>query len=412
MDSILKVELAVQFIVVDSIQYMPPVFQKLRLETKTYRNVVYFANVPGKTITMKLLYDHLCFMQKFGGVPKYFVELIKRMPAKDVILTVRFSNNEYLKELSEGRISSFLSNYRFRGKARLESEIGKLFSIPVILNKDFDIYHQTHYDPYAFKYLPKKVKSVMTIHDMNFWAIPDYYAPNSRTMRNQINSAKKADHIITISNNSKNDICKYWNISEDKISVIYHGINNEQYDTMPAYTSSNPYILFVGSRNKYKNFEGILESYSRLKTKYPDLHLICAGDSSSNLDLALLDRFRIVDSVKFIQASNKQLISLYKGAKVFVFPSFYEGFGLPILESMAANCPIALSNTSCFPEIAQEAVAYFDPNDINDMTTVIENVICDEKYRSSLINKGARRVKDFSWNKSAEEHLKVYQTLL
>jgi len=361
---------------------------------------------------MKVLYDHTCFMQKFGGVPRYFVELIKRMPLEDVILTVRFSNNEYLKELSEAKIRSFLPNYDFRGKARLESEFGKLFSIPFILNRDYDIYHQTHYDPYAFKYLSKKVKSVMTIHDMNFWAIPNYYSPKSGTMQNQITSAKKVDHIITISNNSKNDICNFWNINEDKISVIYHGINLEDYISKSAYLSDSPYVLFVGSRNKYKNFEGMLESYSRLIMKYPDLQLFCAGNSASKSDTALLHKFRIVDSVKFIQASNQELISLYKGAKVFVFPSFYEGFGLPILEAMASNCPIALSRTSCFPEIAKDAVAYFDPNDVDEMTAVIDKILSDEIYCSSLIERGARRVKEFSWDTSAAEHVKLYQSLI
>ena len=361
---------------------------------------------------MKILFDHLCFNQKYGGVSKYFVELIKRLPEEDVIQTIRYSNNEFLKELSIKKLYSFFPSIEFKGKARLESCIGKIYSAPSLLKNDFNIYHQTHYDPYAYRYLDKNVKTITTIHDMNFWTIPDFYPKNSRLMRNQLISAQKANHIITVSHNSKKDICKYWNIPADKISVIYHGINTEQYNSTPAYISPHPYILFVGSRNKYKNFEGLVKSFSILKKKYPDLKLYCAGMSASNQDMSLLKQFGISNSIMFFQASDQQLISLYKGAKVFVFPSFHEGFGLPILEAMAANCPVVLSNTSCFPEIAQEAGSYFNPYDVDEMTAVIDNVLCDVDYSLSLKEKGAKLVKDFSWDKCAQQHIKLYQSLL
>jgi glycosyltransferase involved in cell wall biosynthesis len=361
---------------------------------------------------MKVLFDHLCFNQDYGGVSRYFVELIKRIPKEDIILTVKYSNNEYLIELPGKRLHSFFSNINFKGKARLIREFGKFFSIPFLLKNDFDIYHQTHYDPYAFKYLPDKVMKITTIHDMNFWTIPSYYKNNNSTMRNQIISAKKADHIITISNNSKNDICKYLNIPEEKISVIYHGINILQFNSIVPFELFKPYILFVGSRNKYKNFEGTIKSFSQLKKMHPDLQLYCAGNPASNQEINLLKSFDVLDSVMFFQASDKELIAFYKGAKVFVFPSFYEGFGIPILEAMASNCPVALSNTSCFPEIAQDAAAYFDPYNIDDITSTIDIILSDENYSSSLKKKGAKRVKDFSWDKSVKEHLKIYQSLL
>lgn len=361
---------------------------------------------------MKILFDHLCFNQRFGGVPRYFVELIKRIPKDDVILTVRFSNNEYLKELSINNLHSFLSSVNFKGKARLEKGIGIFFSLPYLLRNDFNIYHQTHYDPYAFKYLGKKVKTVTTIHDMNYLAIPSYYTANKRKTKNQLISAKCANHIITVSNNSKNDICKYWNIPEDKISVIYHGIDTSKYANISAYESSSPYILFVGARNSYKNFEGIVNSFSLLKKKHHDLQLYCAGNQPTVQEKLFLKQAGVIDDVKFYQASDEQLISLYKGAKLFVFPSYYEGFGLPILEAMAANCPIALSNTSCFPEIAQEAGAYFNPYDVDNMTSVIDHVLSDKDYSFELKEKGNKLVKKFSWEKCAQQHMEVYESLL
>ena len=361
---------------------------------------------------MKILFDHLCFNQKFGGVPKYFVELIKRIPKDDVILSVRFSNNEYLKELSIKNLYSFLSIVNFKGKARLEKFIGIILSISYLLKNNFNIYHQTHYDPYAFIFLRKKVKIVTTIHDMNYLTIPNYYKFSKKKIKNQLISMKKADHIITVSNNSKNDICKYLKIPEDKISVIYHGIDTSKYANISAHDSASPYILFVGARNAYKNFVGFVNSFAILKKKHFDLKLYCAGIYPSSSEKTFLKQAGVIDSVMFFQASDEQLISLYKGAKLFVFPSYYEGFGLPILEAMAANCPIALSNTSCFPEIAQEAGAYFNPYDINDMTSVIEKVLSDEDYCFDLKEKGEKLVKKFSWKKCAHQHMEVYQSLL
>ncbi len=361
---------------------------------------------------MKVLFDHLCFNQRHGGVPRYFVELIKRLPSNDVIMTVRFSNNEYLKEIDLGRLSSFLPGLTFRGKPRIENSIGKLFSIPALIKNNFDIYHQTHYDPYAYRYLNKNVKIVTTIHDMNYWTISGYYSANNRKKQNQLVSAIKADHIITVSENSKEDLCKHLNIPEKKVSVVYHGISTDQYNETDAYDSPDPYILFVGSRNEYKNFEGIIKSFARLKKKYPDLKLYCAGSPVRKPEIMILKELQLSDSVIFIQASNRQLISLYKGAKVFVFPSFYEGFGIPILEAMAANCPIALSNTSSFPEVAQDAGAYFNPHDVDHMTSVIDNLLNNEQYRRSLIEKGNKRIKEFSWDNCARRHLEIYNYLI
>ena len=361
---------------------------------------------------MKILFDHLCFMQKFGGVPKYFVELIKRLPQEDVILTIHYSNNEHLKDLAIDRLHPFFPKLSFKGKPRIESEFGKLFSISQIIRNKFDIYHQTHYDPYAFNFLNRSVKKVTTIHDMNYWTIPEYYRRNSRLMRNQILSAQKADFIITISNNTKADISKYLNIPQDKIAVIPHGIDKNQYDHVEAYKSRNSYILYNGSRNKYKNFEGFIKSFAKLKIMHRDLLLFCAGQPAREHELRLLKYLEIENSVKFYQATDQQLISLYKGAKVFVFPSFYEGFGLPILEAMASNCPIALSNTSCFPEIAGDAGAYFNPYDTDEIARVIHNIIINEEFSNDLRKKGTNRIKNFSWEKSAQRHLEVYQSLL
>lgn len=361
---------------------------------------------------MKILYDHLCFWQKYGGVPRYFIEIMKRMSSENYICTAKISNNEYLKELGVKTIP-FLPKIKFRGKSRIESTIGKLVSIPIIRKGNYDIYHQTHYDTYAYKYLPKNVRTVTTIHDLNFYTVPQFYSSKGRLKDDLETSVKLADHIITISNNSKNDLINHLDCSEDKISVIHHGIDLEKFSSsISSPIIGNPYILYVGARNKYKNFDSVIKAFSVLKIKYSDLKLYCAGIAPNSSELDLLNKYNIKNDVLFFQSSDQQLIELYRNAVLFVFPSYYEGFGLPILESMAAGCPVVLSNTSCFPEIAGNAGIYFDPYDIDSMIHAIESVILNSEIRNRMIRIGKERVKTFSWEASVAKHIVVYESLI
>lgn len=364
------------------------------------------------TINMKILYDHLCFWQKYGGVPRYFIEIMKRISPENYVCTAKISNNEYLKEIGVETIP-FLPKVKFRGKSRIEAEVGKLISIPIIKKGNYDIYHQTHYDTYAYKYLPKNVRTVTTIHDLNFYAIPQFYSSKRVLKKHLETSVKLADHIITISNNSKKDLIKYLGCAEDKISVIYHGIDLGKFS--PSVSSpiiGNPYILYVGARNKYKNFDSVIKAFSVLKIKYSDLKLYCAGIAPNSCEVDLLKKYNIKNDVLFFQSSDLQLIDLYRNAVLFVFPSYYEGFGLPILESMAAGCPVVLSNTSSFPEIAGNAGMYFNPYDIDSMIHAMESVILDLEIRNQMIHIGKERVKSFSWEESVAKHIAIYESLI
>lgn len=360
---------------------------------------------------MKILFDHLCFCQRFGGVPRYYVELIKHLPSDVVSLSVDYSNNEYLKEL-DIKTKSFLNNYNFKGKCTAEREFGKLFSIPRLIRSDFDIYHPTHYDCYGFKYLKKNIRTVTTIHDMNFFTIPQFYTSHSQFSKQQKKIAHKVSHIITISQNTKNDLCSLWNLPVDKISVIYHGIDHERYKASFKTNIHEPYFLYVGARNQYKNFENLIISFSRLHKHFPEIKLYCAGAPFTGNELKQFNHLDIAESVHSFQASDEELINLYKNAIGFIFPSYYEGFGLPILEAMASECPVLLSNTSCFPEIAGDAGLYFDPYQIDDIYEKMKLIVLDTELRQSLINRGNTRVQDFSWEKCAAQHLEVYKSLL
>lgn len=362
---------------------------------------------------MKICYDHLCFWENFGGVSRYFTELFRYIPAENRILTVRYSDNEYLRQMKDIDVHPFLFSGNFKGKARLTSEFGKLFSIPTLLKGDFDIYHPTHYDCYGLRYVPERVRTVATIHDMNFFVIPEFYGKVSgKLMKDQSKMAHRVDHIITVSENTKKDLVNIWNIPDEKITVIYHGINRDIDTADSGRPFDFPYILFVGRRSRYKNFEGMVKGFSILRKHHPDLRLVCAGSAFTKAENDFLVQNGVDGVCLSVKVSDPMLRSLYRHAEMFVFPSYYEGFGLPILEAMSNKCPVVLSDASCFPEIAREAAIYFDPSQPEDMAVAMEKVLVDSELRDRLVKSGFERQSEFSWKKCAEQHLSTYKSLI
>ena len=154
------------------------------------------------------------------------------------------------------------------------------------------------------------------------------------------------------------------------------------------------------------------KAFSILSTKYEDLHLVCTRDNFNKNELELFNKLGIHDKVIHKAASEKELINLYSYAELFIFPSFAEGFGFPLLEAMSCSCPVACSNTSCFPEIAGDAALYFNPDSVENMAFVMENYLVNANLRKEMIDRGHRRTELFSWKKSSAQHIQLYSNLL
>ncbi|MBE6206431.1 MAG: glycosyltransferase family 4 protein [Rikenellaceae bacterium] len=360
---------------------------------------------------MKILFDHLCFWQRFGGVARYFVELHRHLPAECSELTVRFSDNSYLREAGIA-VHPFLGRWEFRGKARLEKQWGKIFSVARLLRRDYDIYHQTHYDCYAYRFLSPRVRRVTTLHDANFFTHASHYKPHSTLRRDMIRSAERADHIITVSHNSKRDICHFLGCHPSRVTVIYHGVDHSLCEAAQPFRTAERYIIYVGARSSYKNFARFCRSFAMLCLRDSTLRLYCCGSAPNSGECEMLRRLGIAERVRFYAPSDSELFSLYKSARCFVFPSLSEGFGLPVLEAMAAGCPVALSRRSCFPEVAGDAALYFNPDDEYDMCRVVSQAVEDEPLRERLVALGRLRASLFTWQRSADEHLSLYKQLL
>jgi len=350
---------------------------------------------------MKIFYDNQVFMmQKFGGVSRYFCELMKHSQGLfDYSVGGIFSDNYYACEL--GFHKSFPVKTNFKGKWRLQKWLNERDSIKK-LKDNCDVMHPTYYDDYLVEKTNKPL--VITVYDMIHELFPagftDY--PNKKKL------LERSAQIIAISQNTKKDILKFHpQIPEEKISVVYLGTS---WDILENKEKQN-YILFTGERNFYKNFNNFIYAVAPLLAKY-DLQLKCTGRPFTNSENDLLKQQKIFDRTSIQFANEDELKEFYANAICFVFPSLYEGFGIPILEAFACGCPLVLSNTSCFPEIAGDAGIYFEPESIDNMREKIDMVICSELLRKTHVSKGFERLKAFSWRQCAEQTAKVYENCI
>lgn len=356
---------------------------------------------------MKILFDHQLFSyQRYGGASKYFAMLMAHLPEGIWETTTLISNNEYIRALDLFKTRHFLNRFYFRGQGRIMNELNKPYSLMKLRKGDYDVFHQTHFEPYCLKAIGDK-PMVTTFHDINFATLN----PNPRIVEQQKKSLARADRIIAVSENTRKDVIEMFDLDPSKVEVVYHGIE------MPTYTDDKrvfdfPYVLYVGSRENHKNFTRFVDAFAIFHKSFPEIHLVCTRQPFNAAESQQLEKSGLSECSHFISAREDVMNKLYRDAVMFVFPSLYEGFGMPILEAMANNCPVVLADASCFPEIAADSALYFDPESIEDMGERMITLAQDTSLRNSLISKGAERVRFFSWNNCARGHMKVYESLM
>lgn len=357
--------------------------------------------MPSPSRQISVLYDNQIFeTQKYGGISRYFYELAKRMEHVDSKIAIIFSKNYYISEKDITQYYAGVPEQIYK-MLRGMFKIANNWNTIIKLAREFDLLHPTYYNPYFLPYLKDK-KFVLTVHDMIHEKFPEYFSKDDKTASNKALLVEKATRIIAINQNTKNDLVKILNVDPDKIDVIYHGINT----TITGYNKlilPEKYILYVGERSGYKNFDRLLEAFKIIHCENPDLKLVCTGKKFKSGELTSFENAGLKDEIIYVNANDLELEQLYSQAHVFVYPSIYEGFGIPILEAYSFSCPIALSNTSCFPEIAGYAGEFFDPYSVPDIIRAINNVINNPERRSQLIDFGHQRVKRYTWNETARQ---------
>jgi glycosyltransferase involved in cell wall biosynthesis len=241
---------------------------------------------------------------------------------------------------------------------------------------------------------------------------PLYFSKKDETAKRKEILAKKASRIIAVSYQTKKDIVEILGINEDKIDVIYHGSSFLDIKEDLKFSEQLPdnYILFTGTRGGYKNFNKLIEAiYEFLLTN--DLYLICAGGGNfTSEEISLFKKYKIEKKVLQFSVDDLKLKSLYKHSNFFIFPSLYEGFGIPLLEAMTSNCPILCSNTSCFPEIAGDSALYFNPYSEDDIREKINYALHNDL--NEFVRRGKKRLEYFSWNKAREKTINSYKKVL
>jgi glycosyltransferase involved in cell wall biosynthesis len=394
---------------------------------------------------MKVLYDHQAFsIQRYGGISRYFAELMNAFFGKGVVncrLALRVSDNDYLKSMhreggslyGEDRSNSerkkALSGYRsvaevFLRKVLCESmgyRLNGRESIRALQEQDFDLFHPTYFNPYFLSYLGKK-PFLLTVYDMIHELFPEMFSSADRTSFWKRELVFKAAKIIAISNNTRDDLVRYYGISEEKVVVTYLGPSGFPDGDRAACGFSLPgkYILFVGNRDKpfplkerYKNFTFFVESLLPLFREKEDLRLFCAGGGIFNRqERRLFAEHGISGKVLHDPASGGVSADLYRKATLFVLPSLYEGFGLPVLEAFSCGCPVAVSQTSALPEVAGNAAIYFDPRNADSIRESVRKVLEDEMLQEHLRSEGFKQLRNFSWAKTAEGTKAVYESVL
>lgn len=367
---------------------------------------------------MKLLFDHQAFTaNRFGGVSRYYCHLINALRQKGIeaSVAIRFSNNEYLNQNSWAHTSSFRYFLGYMPTNRLFSLINRLWSSVQVRRRQYDLFHPTFFHPYFLKFIGDK-PFVLTYHD----AVKDKFGEKYGHVDNTSSTQKqvlfnRAAHIIAVSENTKKDLIELFQIQADKITVIHHATHFRNLAVPDTFQIQTPgsYLLYVGSRDSYKNFGTFLHALAPLLRNYPSLKLLCGGGGPFTVDeILLIEQLELTSQVIHYVVNDLILYRLYQHALAFVYPSLYEGFGIPILEAFAAGCPVVLSNRSCFPEIAQDAALYFDPESAVSIRQQVESILVDPELRQYLRQKGYLRQEAFSSEQMAKQTLEVYRRVL
>jgi glycosyltransferase involved in cell wall biosynthesis len=298
------------------------------------------------------------------------------------------------------------------------------FAVPLALARArVDLFHAPHYVVSPLTRCP----FVVTIHDCIHLRFPQYL-PNKIAVRyaNTMmrSSARRSRRILTVSQASKQDILHYLHVPAEKVEVIYNALD-ERLATPPTegeiarvrqrYQLDAPFILYTGNIKPHKNLDRLIEAYAILRRRgVVDAKLLIIGDEVSKYPnlRRLVHRHQLHPHVRFFGfVSDEMLAILYRLATVFVFPSLYEGFGLPPLEAMAAGTPVITSNVSSLPEVVGDAAVLIDPLDADAIADAMARVIGDPNLRADLIRRGHERVNAFSWRRSVTRVRDVYEEL-
>lgn len=346
------------------------------------------------------------FEAKRSGVGNYVYHLVKNILSID-------SKNEYSLFSSSNKNEDFIPQ-------NANAKIINRKSISSLLKK-MDVLHGPD-----FKLLPIRAnKKIVTIHDLASFMDEDFMSDDFKklTQRKIIKSIGQADIIVTVSNSVKEQLINQLKLSKEKIQVVYHGVSEINTSVINKERNENiltklgiakPFFLFVGNIETRKNIITLLKAFEIFKDKYKTEHeLVLVGKSGHGYEKIqeALEANKVKSDIKEIGwIEDDDLAVLYSEAEIFIFPSLYEGFGMPLLEAMKFKLPIICSSIEVLKEIASDSALFVNPSDPNDIAESIYEAVSNNELKKRLIQNGIERVKNFSWEKTARIMLNIYES--
>ncbi|HEB70224.1 MAG TPA: glycosyltransferase family 1 protein [Desulfobulbus sp.] len=364
---------------------------------------------------MHVLYDYQIFsLQELGGISRYFVELARRLPdySTDIRTTV----------LAPVHINSYLANSpvhtigrkvaSFPGKHHVLPWVNRVSGRGFLKKQLPDIFHETYYSNIS---QPVRAPRILTVYDMIHERFPDqFHGVDLKIPALKKQAVARADHVIAISKSTRDDLMEYLGVSPEKITVIPLAPSFDTVDERADFDPTDrPYLLYVGLRGGVKNFQRFITAFGRSQILRSGFNVLCVGGGDFTVEEERLFReLKVPEQVRHLQADDSLLAALYANAALFVYPSLYEGFGLPLLEAMHCGCPVACSNAGSMPEIAGDAALYFDPLNEEEVASVLESIVQSQDMAHSLRQRGHEREKMFSWDLCVAQTAELYRRLI
>ena len=359
------------------------------------------------------------------GIEEYTLNLLSRLLSMDKKIQYKLFYNAFNKinlnydwlNVSNVELKEFSYPNRF-----IFDPMAKFFGMPKIdrLLGGVDVFFAPHF---LLTPISKKCRKITVFHDLSFEYFPDFFPARKRFWHKFLNPAQRAKEsggIITVSESTKNDLVNWYKIPEGKIKTIYSGVGEEFKKTSlntetllrikEGYRLPEKFILYFGTIEPRKNLIGLIKAYEIFREKYQlnDFKLLIAG-SRGWLDKNIFSvanksvRHQDIIFSGFVRPEDK--VYLYNLASLFVYPSFFEGFGFPPLEAMSCGVPVVCSNTSSFPEVVGEAALMVDPYNFGEIAWAMKEILSDQNLARDLADRGLERAKKFSWDKCARETL-------
>ncbi len=361
--------------------------------------------------------------QTYGGISRYFASLVRELaliPECSPLILAPWHKNAYLEKLPKPLVRGTRSGDDHL-PVGLQRALGILGSSLMHATSDAKVVHRTYY--YPFLQFPTSSTQVLTVFDMIHERFPQHFAANDPIAGWKRRAVQRADHIICISQQTKTDLLEaYGDVIRGKVWVTYLGFDELACGT-PSETATQfrqrvlggdaPYILYVGSRGGYKNFGSVLKAFGGSPRLRKDFRLLCFGGGPfTHEEQAHMAVAGVSDRVVQLPGDDAVLSNCYRHAALFVYPSLYEGFGIPPLEAMSMGCPVVCSNVSSIPEVVGDAGAYFDPGSVEHIQSTMEHVLTTPARHAELVKLGHLRTAVFSWRQCAEETAAIYRESL